>query len=66
MAGYVERARRWADGAGLPVGVVNAGGGIGVDYAALDRPYGVLKRGSNFSRRVIYECSSRIRSARGM
>src|SRR5437763_7256379 len=39
VGGYVERARRWADGAGLPVGVVNAGGGIGVDYAALDRPF---------------------------
>src|SRR5581483_1521397 len=24
---------------GLPVGVVNAGGGIGVDYARLDRPF---------------------------
>src|SRR5438045_3530917 len=39
VAGYVERAHRWAAEAGLPVGVVNAGGGIGVDYAHLDRPF---------------------------
>jgi diaminopimelate decarboxylase len=39
VARYVERARRWADGAGLPLPVVNAGGGVGVDYARLDRPF---------------------------
>ncbi|HEV7534114.1 MAG TPA: type III PLP-dependent enzyme, partial [Acidimicrobiia bacterium] len=36
---YVDRARRWAAEASVPVGVVNAGGGIGVDYAHLDRPF---------------------------
>ena len=36
---YLERAGRWAGDAGVPRGVVNAGGGIGVDYAALDRPF---------------------------
>jgi 2-[(L-alanin-3-ylcarbamoyl)methyl]-2-hydroxybutanedioate decarboxylase len=36
---YLERAQRWADAAGVEVRVVNAGGGIGVDYAALDRPF---------------------------
>jgi 2-[(L-alanin-3-ylcarbamoyl)methyl]-2-hydroxybutanedioate decarboxylase len=39
VAGYGERAAAWAAGAGLPVGVVNAGGGIGVDYVAIDRPF---------------------------
>jgi diaminopimelate decarboxylase len=39
VAGYVERARRWSSAAGVPLGVVNAGGGIGVDYAAPDRPF---------------------------
>jgi 2-[(L-alanin-3-ylcarbamoyl)methyl]-2-hydroxybutanedioate decarboxylase len=39
VAGYVTRSRRWAADAGLPLGVVNAGGGIGVDYARLDRPF---------------------------
>ncbi|HVW31667.1 MAG TPA: type III PLP-dependent enzyme, partial [Acidimicrobiia bacterium] len=39
VAGYRDRARAWAGQAGLPAGVVNAGGGIGVDYAALDRPF---------------------------
>ena len=36
---YCERAREWAAGAGVPLRVVNAGGGIGVDYARLDRPF---------------------------
>ncbi|MCA1846140.1 MAG: type III PLP-dependent enzyme [Actinobacteria bacterium] len=36
---YVELARGWAADAALPVGVVNAGGGIGVDYAAIERPF---------------------------
>ncbi|HEV7685656.1 MAG TPA: type III PLP-dependent enzyme [Acidimicrobiia bacterium] len=36
---YLERAGEWAAAAGLPPGIVNAGGGIGVDYAALDRPF---------------------------
>jgi 2-[(L-alanin-3-ylcarbamoyl)methyl]-2-hydroxybutanedioate decarboxylase len=36
---YLQRAREWASGADLPELVVNAGGGIGVDYAALDRPF---------------------------
>lgn len=39
VAGYVERATQWAAGAGVPIGVVNAGGGIGVDYAHLERPF---------------------------
>ena len=39
VAGYLQRARRWAGDAGLPLRVVNAGGGIGVDYAQLDRPF---------------------------
>ena len=39
VARYLERAQGWAAGAGVPVGVVNAGGGIGVDYAAIDRPF---------------------------
>ena len=37
--GYLERARHWAREAGVPLRVVNAGGGIGVDYARLDRPF---------------------------
>jgi diaminopimelate decarboxylase len=36
---YLARAGEWAAAAGLPPGIVNAGGGIGVDYAALDRPF---------------------------
>jgi diaminopimelate decarboxylase len=39
VARYLERARRWAGDAGMPLPVVNAGGGIGVDYAAIDRPF---------------------------
>lgn len=39
VARYLERAKGWADAAGVPPLVVNAGGGIGVDYAALDRPF---------------------------
>lgn len=39
VAGYLARAGGWADDAGIELRVVNAGGGIGVDYAALDRPF---------------------------
>jgi diaminopimelate decarboxylase len=39
VAGYLRRARGWAGEAGVPLRVVNAGGGIGVDYARLDRPF---------------------------
>jgi len=36
---YLDRARQWASDTGVELPVVNAGGGIGVDYAALDRPF---------------------------
>lgn len=36
---YLHEARRWGRDAGAEVRVVNAGGGIGVDYGALDRPF---------------------------
>jgi diaminopimelate decarboxylase len=36
---YVERALEWATGSGIEPLVVNAGGGIGVDYGAIDRPF---------------------------
>src|SRR5882762_1553582 len=39
VSGYLEQARGWATDAGAPLGVVNAGGGIGVDYGNLDRPF---------------------------
>jgi len=39
VAGYLERAQKWAADAGVELQVVNAGGGIGVDYAAIDRPF---------------------------
>jgi 2-[(L-alanin-3-ylcarbamoyl)methyl]-2-hydroxybutanedioate decarboxylase len=39
VAGYVTRAQRWAAQAGVAPGVVNAGGGIGVDYARLEYPF---------------------------
>ena len=39
VARYLQRAQRWAADAGVPLGVVNAGGGIGVDYADVDRPF---------------------------
>ena len=39
VSGYLEQARGWATEAGAPLGVVNAGGGIGVDYGNLDRPF---------------------------
>ena len=39
VARYLERATEWAEDAGVELRVVNAGGGIGVDYAAIDRPF---------------------------
>jgi diaminopimelate decarboxylase len=39
VARYLDRARGWAAAAGIPLRVVNAGGGIGVDYAHLERPF---------------------------
>jgi 2-[(L-alanin-3-ylcarbamoyl)methyl]-2-hydroxybutanedioate decarboxylase len=39
VARYLQRAREWARRADLTELVVNAGGGVGVDYAALDRPF---------------------------
>jgi diaminopimelate decarboxylase len=39
VARYLERARKWSADAGVELPVVNAGGGIGVDYAALYRPF---------------------------
>jgi 2-[(L-alanin-3-ylcarbamoyl)methyl]-2-hydroxybutanedioate decarboxylase len=39
VASYLDRARQWSADAGLELPIVNAGGGIGVDYAALDRPF---------------------------
>ena len=39
VAGYLHQARHWASTAGATLRVVNAGGGIGVDYAHLDRPF---------------------------
>jgi 2-[(L-alanin-3-ylcarbamoyl)methyl]-2-hydroxybutanedioate decarboxylase len=39
VAGYLQRARGWAASAGLALRVVNAGGGIGVDYGRLDCPF---------------------------
>ncbi|HET9772524.1 MAG TPA: type III PLP-dependent enzyme [Acidimicrobiia bacterium] len=39
VARYLQRAREWGAGGDLSEMVVNAGGGIGVDYAALDRPF---------------------------
>ncbi len=36
---YLERAQGWSADAGVELRIVNAGGGIGVDYAALDRPF---------------------------
>jgi diaminopimelate decarboxylase len=39
VAGYLDRTANWAATAGIPPGIVNAGGGIGVDYAHLDRPF---------------------------
>jgi 2-[(L-alanin-3-ylcarbamoyl)methyl]-2-hydroxybutanedioate decarboxylase len=39
VASYLDRAEQWSADAGLELRIVNAGGGIGVDYAALDRPF---------------------------
>jgi 2-[(L-alanin-3-ylcarbamoyl)methyl]-2-hydroxybutanedioate decarboxylase len=39
VARYLERSQAWASDAGVALQVVNAGGGIGVDYAAIDRPF---------------------------
>jgi 2-[(L-alanin-3-ylcarbamoyl)methyl]-2-hydroxybutanedioate decarboxylase len=33
---YLRRSRAWAEALGVPLRLVNAGGGIGVNYAALD------------------------------
>jgi len=59
VAGYMERAAGWAAGVGLPVGVVNAGGGIGVDYAAIERPFdwaGFCRALGRPSVRLRFEC----------
>lgn len=39
VADYVARAAAWAERLGLSVSVLNAGGGIGVDYARPDRTF---------------------------
>jgi diaminopimelate decarboxylase len=39
VAGYLQRTTAWAARFDVPVPVINAGGGIGVDYAHLDRPF---------------------------
>ena len=39
VARYLALARQWSAEAGVDLRVVNAGGGIGVDYSALDRPF---------------------------
>ena len=39
VANYLDRAQQWSADSGLELRIVNAGGGIGVDYSALDRPF---------------------------
>jgi diaminopimelate decarboxylase len=39
VARYLAQAQEWAADAGVELRIVNAGGGIGVDYAAIDRPF---------------------------
>jgi 2-[(L-alanin-3-ylcarbamoyl)methyl]-2-hydroxybutanedioate decarboxylase len=75
VAGYLQRARDWAAGAGVAMGVVNAGGGIGVDYARLDRPFdwagfcaalaGVLDDGGAEPVRLRFECGRYLVAAWG-
>jgi 2-[(L-alanin-3-ylcarbamoyl)methyl]-2-hydroxybutanedioate decarboxylase len=73
VARYLERAREWVADADVPELVVNAGGGIGVDYAALDRPFdwagfcaalaGVLRAARPV--RLRFECGRFLASAWG-
>jgi 2-[(L-alanin-3-ylcarbamoyl)methyl]-2-hydroxybutanedioate decarboxylase len=66
VGSYLERAGSWAARFDLPVSVVNAGGGIGVDYAHLDRPFDwatfttdlarVLDDGPLPASRLLFEC----------
>jgi diaminopimelate decarboxylase len=75
VAGYLHRARRWAGAAGVPLRVVNAGGGIGVDYARLDRPFDwagfcaalavVLDGGATPPVRLRFECGRYLVAASG-
>ena len=75
VAGYLQRARRWAAGAGFELRVVNAGGGIGVDYARLDCPFdwagfcaaldGVLREGAAEAVRLRFECGRYLVAAWG-
>jgi diaminopimelate decarboxylase len=75
VAGYLQRARSWAAGAGVALGVVNAGGGIGVDYARIDRPFdwarfcvalaGVLDDGGAEPVRLRFECGRYLVAAWG-
>jgi len=76
VAGYLRRARGWAGEAGLPLRVVNAGGGIGVDYAHLDGPFdwagfcaaltGVLHDGGAVGpSRLRFECGRYLAAAWG-
>jgi 2-[(L-alanin-3-ylcarbamoyl)methyl]-2-hydroxybutanedioate decarboxylase len=75
VAGYLHRARHWAGAADIPLRVVNAGGGIGVDYARLDRPFDwagfcaalarVLGDGSTGPVRLRFECGRYLVAAWG-
>lgn len=75
VAGYLQRARGWAAEAGVALRVVNAGGGIGVDYARLDRPFdwagfcaalaGVLDGGAAEPVRLRFECGRYLAAAWG-
>ncbi len=72
---FLRRARRWGDEHGVAVGVVNAGGGFGVDYGDPRRSFDVAGFAPHLSRElalhrppgteVVFECGRHLAASCG-